>query len=386
MKLKSSLMKVLKVTVLCSLLAMNACYKSNGRRMTPPEEYTGEIFNGEMATLQNSNAVDILFVIDNSESMAIHQDKLAASIQHFVKAFETNNKLDYHVGIVPIYDSSRYGTKVKTFNPNGYLLPLKGDTGSKPNNYYTREHNNSSLLAESIHIGVIPLKDANGVDQGPQLEEIFSPIYATFTEPAVSAETNKGFYRPEARLAVIIITDADDTSPGLSGSDLDYFLKALKQDPMGEKISTFGVLADRNDKECVKVDPGLTDKPQRILDFIDASGGTVMSLCKGDYASLLASIGQQIESKTQKQQFQLSGIPEFSTLRVSIGGEELAPGPKTWSFDPTLNRITITFVPKSSKPEDRTVKIMYTKVNIENYRNGRAKKYEQPLGVPAQQR
>ncbi|MEY4616460.1 MAG: hypothetical protein RJB66_1420 [Pseudomonadota bacterium] len=352
-----------------------SCDRANNRRMTPPETYSPVEIKNEIAVLKNSNAVDILFVVDNSETMAVHQANLSANIDHFVKSFDSNKSIDYHIGIVPIFDSVRYGSIIKTYNPNGYLLPLNGETGKLPKFYYTREHNNLKLLANSIRIGVLPLKDKAGNYQGPEFEEILSPIYAAFNEPALSSINNKGFYRPEARLAIIMITDADDASPGISGSDLDYFLKNLKQDPRGEKISTFGVLASRTD--CEKVDYGMIDNAQKVIDFLDASRGEALSLCKENFANMLTSIGKQIQNKVQHQDFLLQGVPEIGTLTVTVGGQILKPGPQTWSYDPSTNVISISFVPKSSKAEDRTVSIKYTRVNMQNIKNGRAKRIGQ---------
>lgn len=356
-------------------LALAACDHSNSSRMTPPEQYSQVELKNEITVLKNSNAVDILFVVDNSESMEPHQKKLAANIQHFVNTFEQGSQnLDYHIGITPIYDSSRYGSDIQNFNPNGFLLPLNGETGDKQKYFYTRSHQDLPLLARSIHIGVKPLKDKEGHYQGPEREESLSPVYAAFSDPALSSPTNQGFYRPEARLAVIIITDADDYSPGLSGAGLDYFLKSLKNDPTGEKISTFGVLASRDD--CAKVDPDMADTPQRILDFLAVSQGRALSLCKGNFAEMLTSISQEIQQKVPKQAFVLQGVPEHGTLKVLIGGVELPPGPQTWTYDPTQNSIVVTAVPKGDKPEDLLLTIKYTKVNMQNQKNGRAKRYQ----------
>ena len=49
--------------------------------------------------------------------------------------------------------------KVKVFNPNGYLLPLKRNVEGLPSNFYTRSHNDLKLLANSLLIGAIPLTD-----------------------------------------------------------------------------------------------------------------------------------------------------------------------------------------------------------------------------------
>lgn len=350
------------------------CDRSNPRKMTPPEIIQEMDEKTEIATIKISNAVDILFVVDNSESMSVHQQNLAANIQHFVNVFENNSSIDYHIGIVPVYDSVRYGSSIKTFNPNGQLLPLKGDTGELSKYYYTRDHNNHDLLAQSIHIGVLPLKDKDGNYQGPEFEEALSPIRAAFSEPAISSPNNSGFLRPEARLAVIIITDADDASPDLSGGELDHFLRNIKQDPLGEKISTFGVLANRD--ECGKdVDYGMAHRPDKILDFLSVSQGEDLSLCKGDFAEMLTSIGQQIERKAQKQTFSLKSVPEVGTLRVSVGGVDLPPGKNTWTYDPTQNMVIVASTPGRHN-QDLSVSIRYKKVNMQNIRNGRAKRFD----------
>lgn len=357
------------------IFGVSACDHSNSRRMTPPEQYYQDELKNEVGVLKTSNAVDILFVIDNSESMEPHQQQLENNIQHFVESFDADHNLDYHIGITTIFDSSRYGSVITKFNPNGFLLPLKGETGTLPKYYYTREHKDLKLLAKSIHIGVLPLKDRNGNYQGPEIEESLSPIYAAFNEPALSSPTNKGFYRPEARLAIIIITDADDYSRGLSGSDLDYFLRKLKSDPYGEKISTFGVLANR--QECKKVDYDMIDQPQHIIDFLNASRGQVLPLCKGNFAEMLSKIGKEIQMKTQKQVFPLQGIPEYGTLKVFLGTKELAPGSGTWTYDPSENAVAVTISSKIKTSEDRTVTIKYTRVNMQNQKNGRAKRLTQ---------
>lgn len=359
------------VIFISSLIGMTGCDHSNPNKMTPPESYNQIELKNEISILQNSNAVDILFIVDNSASMEPHQQRLAANIQHFVESFEQDKNIDYHIGITSVFDF-RYGNQISNFNPNGFLLPLKGETGEQPKYFYTRAHNNLDLLAKSIHIGVLPLLDENKHFIGPEKEQSLSPIKAAFTEPALSSPTNLGFYRPEARLAIILITDADDFSPNLSISELDQFLKALKHDPLGEKISTFGVLANRTD--CEKVDPDMGERPDRILDFLDTSRGISLSLCKGNFAQMLSSIGNEIQDKTQKQEFRLQSIPELGTLKVLLGKNELIPGSKTWTYDPSRNRIIVTAIPSGNNPEDKFITIKYTQVNMQNQKNGRAKR------------
>lgn len=396
--MKSKMNKLLFPLILSPLL-MIACDHSNTRKMTAPEvRDTSGKAEGEISELKISNAVDILFVIDNSESMKAHQENLARNIDRLVNAFESNKTLDYHIGITSVFDK-RYGHEIKNFNPNGFLIPLQGNTNGQPVNYYTRAHDNLNLLSRSLLIGVLPLKDKNGNYQGPEYEQILSPILATFTEPALSSPTNQGFYRSDARLAVIIITDADDSSVNLSASDLDAFLRNLKNSPDGTKISTFGILANKDD--CSKVDPGMTtDTPVNILDFLHANQGNqnnVFSLCKGSFADVLGEIGNSIQDKTEKQRIPLKDVPEYGTIKVFVASQdyndaEAAACPtdnvscqeeinhkKTditdWSYDPVKNEIIINSIPKGIPPEHKFIKINYTKVYMANVKNGRAKRY-----------
>lgn len=391
-------MSKLLLTLMLSPLIIISCDHSNSRKMTPPEvRDTSGKAEGEISELKISNAVDILFVIDNSESMKVHQQNLARNIDRLVNAFETNKTLDYHIGITSVFDK-RYGHEITNFNPNGFLIPLKGDTNGQPVNFYTRAHDNLNLLSKSLLIGVLPLKDKNGNYQGPEYEQVLSPILATFTDPALSSPTNQGFYRPDARLAIIIITDADDSSVNLSGSDLDAFLRNLKNSPDGSKISTFGILANKDD--CSKVDPGMTtDSPVQILDFLHASQGNqnnVFSLCRGSFADVLEDIGNSIQEKNETQHIALNEVPEHGTIKVFVAAQdyndsEMVCGANdlpcqeennkkktdimNWSYDPVKNEIIINSVPKGIPPEHKFIKIKYTKVYMANVKNGRAKRY-----------
>jgi len=400
--MKMTLLKPFLSILMTPTLLLISCDHTNSRKMTPPEvrDNSGKA-EGEIAELKISNAVDILFVIDNSESMKVHQENLARNINKLVTVIENNKTLDYHIGITSVFDK-RYGFEIAKFNPNGFLFPLKGDTKGLPTNYYTREHNNIDLLAKSLLIGILPLK-INGMYVGPEEEQLFSPIYSAFSEPAISSPSNQGFYRPEARLAIIIITDADDSSPNISGSDLDTFLRGLKNSPDGSKISTFGILAtnrlNKNGKRfCDKVDPGLkTPDPANIYSFLDASKGSKFSLCgDGDtFDSVMEKIGNQIEGKTAKQIIHLKEIPEYGTIKVYLAASDYQDNDSTckendnvcqdnskkrtditnWGYDSVNNNIVINSIPKNSPPENKFIKVKYTKVYMANVKNGRTTRF-----------
>lgn len=365
--------KIIKSSILLGLtLNFTHCDHTNSDRMTPPESYKKVSMESEVSELKITNQVDILFIIDNSESMLSHQRNLASNIKYFVHALEDSNLIDYHIGITTIFDK-RYGKEIKKFNPLGHLIPLKREIANLPFNFYTRDHHDLDLLSDSLMIGVVPLKDVEGNYQGPEVEQIFSPIEKAFAEPAISSLSNLGFYRPDAKLVIIIITDADDSSVGLSGSDLNQKLRALKNNPDGSMLSYFGLLANKED--CEKVDPGMTTPyPVQIHEFINSNLGSIFSLCKEkEFDQMLSTIGVQINNSAQSQYFPLKGIPEFGTLKVFLGEEELKYGPRTWGYDPVYNQIIVKASPRASTPEARKIRFEYTTVNMENVKNGRAR-------------
>jgi hypothetical protein len=286
------------------------CDSSNPRRMGPPETY-GTVAIQTMTSQINLNPkVDILFVIDNSASMNIYQEKLSANIDDFVNAFAGNESLDYHIGVVSVYDSSRFGVNVTKFTPNGALRPMPRSVDNLPVNYYTKNHKNSVLLKAMLKIGVIELKDG-----GPEKEESFSPVKAALSDPQIISATNNGFYREDAHLVVIFITDASDASPNLSAEELYSFLWNLKQRDT-TKIHTYGVLADRSEKSCDRVDPSLrgkdeSGKPDNIIDFISMTKGRKLSICQSNYGPMLSAMGKEIEIKTSKQVIYLDSLLPF---------------------------------------------------------------------------
>jgi hypothetical protein len=386
-------------TILFALLCVNlftniACDKGNPTKMGMPESYNTVTIQTKTSQIILHPKVDILFVIDNSESMNVHQDNLSANIDSFVKAFAGNESLDYHIGVTSIYDSTRYGSIVKKFVPNGELRPMPHPVPNLPASYYTKEHSNSLLLKEMLKIGVssfVKSTTSRGEANGPEIEESFSPVMAALSEPKISADSNKGFYRDDAHLVIIFITDASDASPNLSAEQLYSFLLNLKQQDYS-KIHTYGVLADANDKLCTRVDPSLkTDgdkssgKPDSIIDFISMSRGRKLSICQENYGPMLSAMGKEIEVKTSKQVIYLDSIPELSTLCICKVGDDCRTLKEDgtnkcikegWKYDPVNISIVINDVAailKSADMEttDLQLEVTFTPIKIQNVINGR---------------
>ncbi|MES2856427.1 MAG: hypothetical protein V4692_11220 [Bdellovibrionota bacterium] len=314
---------------LSSLALATGCAQPTNPRLYQERDIYGSVQNNAMIEkpVSFSPKVDVLFVIDNSASMVAHQQKLKDNINGFAEAFDKSGKVDFQIGVVAVFDSKRYGSAVQDFYPIGQLQPLKDPkfpgAPVPGNQFVTRAPGHVEVLGESLKIGVIPrfAKDAAGKEidgGGPEYEELFSPVKAALDG------RNAGFVRPEASLAVIMITDADDSSPDVGPEELDKYLLNLKGGDRS-KVSKFAVLA--LGRTC-KPDPGLEagDLPSRILTFLKAGGETTdknsFSLCDSNYGAKLKRVGEIIQKKAEKPLIiRLPQIPERCSARANSGSQ-----------------------------------------------------------------
>ena len=176
----------------------------------------------EITTLRavNNPNLDILFVVDNSASMAEQQASLAANFTRMIDVLEQldGGLPNLHIGVV----SSDMGTSALDTSPAPALGVIGqggcqgyGDNGALhvgslvTGNFIsdvaqsdgTRETNYSGALRDAFSqiatVGAL----------GCGFEQHLSAMSAALTNPA-----NAGFLRPEANLAVVIIADEDDCS------------------------------------------------------------------------------------------------------------------------------------------------------------------------------
>ena len=187
--------------------------------------------HSQSGNLQGNGPVkmDILFVIDTSESMRCDQENLSKNINQFVNQITRNDKVDFHIGATAVWDSKSYGDAPRKFK-NGELRPISDGSSQR---YITKK--NSNLLGKSLKLGVEPLRYLQGDSgaknpkiTGPEFEELFSPILAAFSDEMTQG-SNRGFRRPDAHLAVIIITDTGDLTPDPLNSNRILVAEQVKE-------------------------------------------------------------------------------------------------------------------------------------------------------------
>ncbi len=243
--------------------------------------------------IQEAAPVDVLWVIDNSSSMSTEQARVAAGITTFFSWFTLLN-LDYHMGVItsdtvnPIYSGRLVGVPPY----------IDGATPSP-----------TAELAEAINVG----EEDMGNESGLRAAEL------ALSEPLTSAE-NLGFLRPEARLAVVFLSD----EPEQSEYDAAYyiaFFQSLKADPTHVLIS--GIVGETA-TGCATTCTDVANNAQpgdKYIEVVNAFGGVFGSICDCDLSPTLDAIG--MATTRYIRSFILSELPsDSSTIAVFVEGVE----------------------------------------------------------------
>lgn len=343
--------------------------------------------DGGQSQLDFNPQVDILFVTDNSDSMKSAQANLVRNIDKFADGIAKNRMIDYHIGVVSTWDSSeRFATTKKDQYGIGELRFIKDSKQSYNKRFVTRDE--KSLLASTLDIGVAAFADG-----GPENEEFFSPLLAALDKSG-NGQSNDGFFRPEAQLVVIFMTDADDSNSNLSVEEIDRKLVDFKGGRR-DKLSVYGVLVKAGDDDqykdwALRIHPkyhpecfDTTKKtpvrnsnpkckvgfgPERIEQLIvNANQGSdltaqqikdkyIMSIISRNFGTDLTNIGADIKVRTMaKEIFLTRGVPVVEggviQIRVRYGtpdelaagkGQIIPQGDKGWRYSPDQNSIRLS--------------------------------------------
>lgn len=376
--MKKTLFKNLSF-VLASLL-IQGCGVKSPERQAPPETFTSQTDEVAQSEELPEPKVNILFVVDNSGSMKSYQKKLSDNIALFAEKFFDNARVDYRIGVVPIYDSKYLNDKtvykavgIRKMNPLGELVPLKGlensENADSSSLFITRETPNpKEVLKQTVMIGV---------QWGPEAEESFSPVLAV-TEEERNQNVNHGFYQKEAYLAVIFLTDADDVTPGLSAEEFYQKLVDLKGGDRS-KVLIAAALPNLEDHSagCGKDGRGPI---QAFPSLMSISSGIQADLCSKNFGATLAEFGDQLIQRVATQKKQLPYTPDVTTLKVSYGPDSnpeeqvLDRAKGDYTFNPKTNVITLNPYLKLNKTVGAKLRVSAKPVSLGNYKSSRYKK------------
>lgn len=265
----------------------------------PPKKIT----DGKNAGKVFSPKVDILFVVDSSGSMMIHQQNLSSNVALFADKITQNTILDYHIGVITTDDE-----------PTDFNGKLVG----------------SPLYVEKSTVDAVAKLSANLIvgTWGSPFEKVFDPVISAFSPPIVNGH-NDGFLRSNAYLALVIVTDAEDQSRAYDLAQTISFLNTLKGD--SRLILAYGVIVPSNVTNCSRDD---YSKPAKIEGLIQNYGGLIYNLCDPNFGANLALIGDDLRRNTVSF-IPLNEVPIVETITVQYGSQTIpADLDFGWSYDP----------------------------------------------------
>ncbi|MBC7419302.1 MAG: VWA domain-containing protein [Bdellovibrio sp.] len=250
---------------------------------------------------------DLLFVVDNSGSMTNHQRNLASNINKLVSQL---NNYDLHAAVV-------------TADMDSFPGPLTG--GKLVNGYVS---NSDSYYLQKLEQNILSVGT-----NGSGIERHFDSILAALAN-------NIDFLRPNAHLAIVLLTDAEDQSK-ITTADFVTSLKGRKSATTSITFNT--ILVPSGEMKCER-DTSM-ETPLKIEDAVKILGGATLNICE-NFGAQIQDIGQFIGQKGSyfNRIIQLPLVPSsINTVKVTYGNTELVIGDLNfgWVYDSKLNTILI---------------------------------------------
>lgn len=240
---------------------------------------------------QSDGIVDILWVIDDSGSMTNERRVLVNNFDRFIQELLTLN-VNFQMGVTSIVSQDggrlRGTTKIIT---NMTMDPRR-----------VFEQNTTFPASRSRW------------EQGLRMTQL------ALTSPNIDpGQPNAGFIRPTAALAIIVVTNEDDSSFGAT----DYYARTFKslKGKGNENLVTFSVIGGTTPNGCIPPGEGgfygsLAEPAFRYAEVVAKTGGINGSICDASFEQTLVRIAQALN--TLKRVFPLTLKPIAGSIRVTV--------------------------------------------------------------------
>jgi hypothetical protein len=287
-----------------------------------------------------TDQVDILWVVDNSNSMQLEQSLLGAGFASFAQELENTNT-NFHIGVVTTsfeYDDPDRGKLVSGVNC-GPIIDKDLTCPNPDNPSETWDYVN--VFTDRAQVGL----NGSGKEKGLEVA-----LYAL--SPAMTTGPNAGFLRDEANLLVIIVSDEEDCSDNGRLATLEptaCYDRPELLTPVGEFVNAFsGLKPSRSQFQLSAIvgpenatsicdDTSITGK--RYIDVAAATGGVTSSICETDWSGILYELG--LNAAGIYTTFEMEHGAVDGTLVVTIDGEVVPVSEiDGYTYDDTTYTIT----------------------------------------------
>lgn len=268
-------------------------------------------------------AVDVLWVLDNSCSMSDEITAVEQGLDAFIANFVTMG-LDYQMGVVTtdMDDAAQSGR-------------LQGPT---------KVMASATMSQAEIITAFDAAVDPNSAGSGT--ERPMAAAEASLTNNSAGFALGEGLIRSNAHLSVIVITDEDDSSSG----NVQHYVDLINGMKPSESMSNVSGLIDQAESLFSTNCPGGIGF-DKLKDIIDQTGGLRDGICElvdpNTGNADPATVDQLLQwlsftAAGLETSFELSDVPTSrAQIRVTVNGVQVPPDfTDGWYWDEATNTVT----------------------------------------------
>ncbi len=276
--------------------------------------------------------VDVLFVDDNSKSMTNTQKQMAQKFNNFIDtlaglnwqlAITTTDVEDYKDDMRPARTPLQEDIKKRTKIPMVKAVGHDGHFLQFPNREYILNSSLSRKEAQELFAKTIQRRPDEGSRWEQGIKATYRSIQRIMDSTSEEGKSHAEFFRPDASLAVVFITDADESLPPektAEESNTPEGLMALIQKTFGldKKIVFNSIIVPDGDKACLKADQRHEAYGLSYIALSNLTKGSIGSVCATDYAKQLTIMGEKVQQVIHTWELECDGAQDL-TLTDSKG-------------------------------------------------------------------
>lgn len=257
-------------------------------------------------TQQAASKIDVLWIVDNSGSMAPRQENLARNFGSFISEF-TKNSVDYRIAVTTtdiFREAGRFVGTPKIITPTtpnaatAFANNIKVGTNGSP----------YEVGLEAARLSLDLQKQANDA-LVMQCQAACPSTNGAQCRANCETNTTFPFLRRDAYLYLIFVTDEEDRS----SQDVRFFYRyfeTVKNVGNDGMVTTAAIMGDVPSNACGAT-PGT-----RYKSLSDLTGGEVGSICDSNFSVTLGKLARNAVGL--KRKFALQAKPNLQTLEVRL--------------------------------------------------------------------
>lgn len=250
-------------------------------------------------------------ISDNSESMQKDMKKMDRKFRNFLSLI---SDLDYHVGVI---------TTDMTREAPGYFGSLDLMDGKSITYITPKTPNKDALFLKTVKRKETRNCFSPKSDCGASMEQ---PMHASIMAMKKRNTNNIGFFRDDAKLAILTVSDEDEKGNGSFNPKEPKQVLERAQIEFGPKkvVKGYGIIVQPGDKKCWRRQGwdfflGLgASYGKRVDELARLTGGVTSSICEKDFTDGLREITANMRQNLVYKEITLERTPIAGSVQVTL--------------------------------------------------------------------